>query len=622
MANASSLPHQFVLTARHMKTGDQVDFVLEKSTYTLGRTVRGDANNKLSIDFDPTLSRDHATLLVGPTKVTVKSAQNKHPLVLNGNPASEFSLVVGESFSSGQTLFQLGLDVPVSQTQDLFVTQERMEQLQASNPREILLAILQIHPLLAEHHQPESLFEALIPLLKQVVPSASAVLAIRVGADGQYQVLHSEGTRGRVLQPSETLMRRCLNENQSVYHIWQDVPSAAEPTAMMGASWALAAPVPSTPESYVLYALGMESFSPGATHGPGELDRSVLALIASLISKHLEGQRVHQLALQVEAERHQRLLSENLRNLSRSASSTLDARVVLEQLLAYLEPVVLYHQAFGFLKVNGEFRPYARRGQDSINVAVLDSRSPVHLLLKMHGTEVVCLDGDSPEAEAFGLNGNWQLLFLPLVSQQELQGLAVLCREGSFSQSQIEVAGSFASQVGLSIHNARLFARVRNQAIYDELTGLANRRHFFSTAGHVWQSTPKLCLIMFDIDRFKSINDTYGHDVGDMALRHVASVCRRCLRECENLARMGGEEFALVLPVELSVALQMAERLRQALESAPCQASPEVMLVITISLGVAERNPATPSLEALLKQADECLYAAKTAGRNRVHHRT
>ncbi|MFN8608958.1 MAG: sensor domain-containing diguanylate cyclase [Vulcanimicrobiota bacterium] len=620
MANLPCLQHQFVLTARHAKTGEHVDFVLDKSSYSLGRSTRGDASGKLSINFDPTLSRDHASLVVGATKVVIKAVQNKHPLVFNGSPQTEFSMVVGESFSSGQTIFELGLDTGLEQTVDLFVTPERMEQLQASNPRETLMAILKIQPLLAQFHQPEPLFAALLPLLKAVVPSASALLAIRMGADGRQQVIFSEGTRGRVLHASETLVRRCLNENQSVYHIWQDVSSALEPTAVMGASWALAAPVPSTPESYVIYALGMESFSPGATHGPAELDRSVLALIADLVSKHLEGRRAHQLALQVQAERDQRLLSENLRNLSRSASSTLDARVVLEQLLAYLEPVVHYHRAFGYLKLNGEFRPFARRGQDVVNPPVLDARSPVHLLLKMHGAEPICLDGDSPETEVMGLDANWQVLLLPLTSQQEVQGLAVLCRYGCFTDNQVELAGSFAAQVGLSIHNARLFARVRNQAIYDELTGLANRRQFFNTGGHLWQSAPRLCLILFDIDRFKSINDTHGHDVGDIALKHVAAVCRRSLRECENLARLGGEEFALVLPVELSVALQMAERLRRGLETSPCQVSAELMLVITVSLGVAERQPNTTSLETLLKQADECLYRAKSGGRNRVEH--
>lgn len=385
----------------------------------------------------------------------------------------------------------------------------------------------------------------------------------------------------------------------------------------MGASWALAAPVVCTPDSYVLYALGMEKMGRSSALGPSELDRSVLAMIAGLLGKHLQGQRASVLARQVEAERSQRLLSENLRNLTRSVASSLDAKVVLEQLLAYLGPVVNYDQGYGFLKINGEFHPYAVRGNQTLVLDRLPSNSPVHFLLKQHQHESFVLSAHSPEAEALGLQLPGELLLLPLMSQKEVQGLTLLCKEGGFSDSQVEVASSFAAQVGMAIHNARLFSRVRNQAIYDELTGLANRRQFFNLAQQLWKS-PEFSIILFDIDRFKSINDTHGHDLGDLALKHVAAVCRRALRECEQLARLGGEEFALAVPVPLQVAESLAERLRQSLEAAPCQASPTVSLTITVSLGVACKTEDVAHLEQLLKRADQALYAAKAGGRNRV----
>ena len=165
--------------------------------------------------------------------------------------------------------------------------------------------------------------------------------------------------------------------------------------------------------------------------------------------------------------------------------------------------------------------------------------------------------------------------------------------------------------------------RLRDLALTDSLTQLANRRHFnmrleeeFARARRYQQP---LSIVMLDIDHFKQINDQYGHSAGDQALRILADSCRVTLRETDFLARTGGEEFIILMPnTMLEEAATSAERLRQhiATKSVPADTG---IFQITVSLGITSLNPEDSSPEKLLKRVDEALYHAKGAGRNRVH---
>ncbi|TBW35953.1 diguanylate cyclase [Siculibacillus lacustris] len=154
-------------------------------------------------------------------------------------------------------------------------------------------------------------------------------------------------------------------------------------------------------------------------------------------------------------------------------------------------------------------------------------------------------------------------------------------------------------------------------ATIDPLTDLPNRREFFERAGaacHRADGSEPLSMVMFDIDHFKAVNDTWGHDSGDVVLRVVAAALRRCPG---HPARIGGEEFALLLEGwDLLDAYHEAERLRLALQERPIRL-PMGAVAITVSLGVAEHVPGQ-SVDLLLKNADVALYAAKTSGRNRA----
>lgn len=181
---------------------------------------------------------------------------------------------------------------------------------------------------------------------------------------------------------------------------------------------------------------------------------------------------------------------------------------------------------------------------------------------------------------------------------------------------------SAASELGrlLTLEQKRL--ELLRLATEDALTGLHNRRHVLAlldrhaTRSRRYQQPLSVC--MLDIDHFKSFNDRFGHQTGDAVLRCVAQQLLRAVRDVDEVGRIGGEEFLLVLPdTPLAGAITAAERIRRAVEAAREEALPEGE-VITISVGVAQWSGAGDDLDALVARADAALYRAKAAGRNRV----
>ncbi len=157
-------------------------------------------------------------------------------------------------------------------------------------------------------------------------------------------------------------------------------------------------------------------------------------------------------------------------------------------------------------------------------------------------------------------------------------------------------------------------------ANHDPLTGCKNRRSFFDNFHTLWLAAKRyempISAIMVDIDHFKSINDTYGHSVGDDVLRVVSSTLQSPLREADILCRYGGEEFAVVLPnTDIEQAVAVAERLRSAISQAQM---PVAKLRVTASLGVSVISEATLDPQEMLDQADKGLYVAKRQGRDQV----
>ena len=166
------------------------------------------------------------------------------------------------------------------------------------------------------------------------------------------------------------------------------------------------------------------------------------------------------------------------------------------------------------------------------------------------------------------------------------------------------------------------YQTLKNLAHTDDLTQLYNRRHFVDMAErsiHQWPRHASSCLLMFDVDHFKNINDSYGHDVGDRVLQLIAEVTRKEMRHSDVLARFGGEEFiALLEDTQLQDSLVIAERIRCAIQKQYIYVKPNHAIRFTISIGIAELESHTQTLEDLIKQADIALYQAKKTGRNRI----
>jgi diguanylate cyclase (GGDEF)-like protein len=295
-------------------------------------------------------------------------------------------------------------------------------------------------------------------------------------------------------------------------------------------------------------------------------------------------------------------------------SSTLELKEVLQRLLDGLSRLVPYQRAAVLMKRGDRYRVAAQRGYpEAEHAGVLEQvlpGGPVERALKA-------------EQPALGWGGS--ALVIPLTSRGEVVGLVALesNKTGAYDDEKAHLAMRFTQPAVIAVENARLFDEVQRLATLDGLTGTHNRRHFMELAQLQYESARRfaqpLTAIMIDVDRFKEVNDTFGHAVGDQVLRTVADRVRRTLRAVDILGRTGGEEFAVLLPgtVRDSASTVLAERIRRAVGDEPIltDAGP---VRVTISLGVASAGPECPDLAALLRAADDALYEAKESGRNRV----
>lgn len=166
-------------------------------------------------------------------------------------------------------------------------------------------------------------------------------------------------------------------------------------------------------------------------------------------------------------------------------------------------------------------------------------------------------------------------------------------------------------------------AKLRQLAQRDELTQLYNRREFQRMLAEEWNRSVRFqrpfSLVMADIDHFKRINDTHGHQTGDEVLRHVASLLAGQVRTVDRVARYGGEEFALIMvETDRKHAIDGIKRLGVLLAETPCIVSRELTIDVTLSAGVACSDGDATNAEGLIAAADKALYAAKNAGRNRI----
>lgn len=239
--------------------------------------------------------------------------------------------------------------------------------------------------------------------------------------------------------------------------------------------------------------------------------------------------------------------------------------------------------------------------------------------LKVDVVDAAFLERIQPEHFG-GAETAQSLLAVPMQSGDNVIGMLSVqsYQPNVYTDDDLALLELLGAHAAAALENARLFEMTQQLAHQDGLTQLLNRRRFMELARKEFERTRRhhhpLSVVMFDVDHFKAVNDTYGHGVGDDVLRGVAQACAAQLRQTDLLARYGGEEFVALLPdTDLHAAREVARRLREHVEK--LQPHPQVR--VTISLGVASYQ-AQASLEALLENADQALYHAKNGGRNRV----
>lgn len=229
------------------------------------------------------------------------------------------------------------------------------------------------------------------------------------------------------------------------------------------------------------------------------------------------------------------------------------------------------------------------------------------------------------------------ILAAPMTLHGEMYGMisAQAYKENAYSRDDLYLLELLASHAAIAIENARLFDSVQQAAYTDALTSTLSRRRFYELAevefDRANESKRPLALIMTDVDDFKKFNDQYGHKVGDFVLTQVAQICRLSLRENDILGRLGGEEFALVLPnTTRKNALEIARRLRknvnqfdfnqalQHFDKTKTLFQADYALNVSISIGVAMYDKTCKNLDILIDHADQAMYNAKHSGGNRA----
>lgn len=255
---------------------------------------------------------------------------------------------------------------------------------------------------------------------------------------------------------------------------------------------------------------------------------------------------------------------------------------------------------------------------------------PTYTMRAVHeGTPILIDDMQMAETSRFSVNipeakTIQSAVVAPLLLGDDVLGVISLesSQKRAFTNNDLRLLVSFAATVTVAIRNAQLHGEVQKLAITDSITGLLNRRGFIDLGRREVERARRfmrpLSAILFDIDKFKTVNDTFGHSSGDALLRTVAERVKTNIREVDIMGRYGGDEFAILLPeTDLFVATNVAERLRLCVSDTGMSLDNQV-LKVTISLGVARLTPDITGLPALMDRADTAMYAAKNAGRNRV----
>lgn len=335
-----------------------------------------------------------------------------------------------------------------------------------------------------------------------------------------------------------------------------------------------------------------------------------------------------------ETEREQRKLAEALRDTSMALNSTLNLDEVLDRVLENVEKVTTFDAAM-ILLVEGhtvrKIRHYNKL-QKTLDRAIGGNTQAnlinVPILQEMRESRQPCLIPDTQEDSRWraipGMGWIRSFISVPIIIRGQVAGILNILSGTPvfFTQAHAERVAAFASQVAVAMENAQLFEQAYYLSVTDPLTELMNRRQFFEVSKIELERTRRyhrtLSVMMIDIDHFKHINDAHGHEAGDFALQEVARRIKHSVRAVDIVARYGGEEFIVLMPeTTLQEARQVAERARKSVSEDPIE-NHSIEVRVTLSIGIAEMAEQISDIDTIIRYADQALYAAKAAGRNRV----
>jgi two-component system cell cycle response regulator len=332
-----------------------------------------------------------------------------------------------------------------------------------------------------------------------------------------------------------------------------------------------------------------------------------------------------------------RLLAENER--LRDALETVESCTTLMRCLdpgeVYAVALDLLLHGLGHSRGLVVFRRTAVPMNDGLAFRGFDEDESLSLRALLQGDkpfDIEALEGidravSGPLVDAFaeaGVSSDGGALVVPVRGREAEAGVIWLFADGRpFEDADLERAAQIADHASLALFNAERYSRAKERAFIDDVTEVYNARYLLQATEHEIRRADRyekpLCVLFLDLDRFKRVNDQFGHLVGSQALRQLSAVLLQCIRQVDTLARYGGDEFTILLTdTDLETGRSVAERIRRTVGETLFEGGRDAPIRLSISIGVACFPDHGYDRDSLLDVADKAMYRAKSLGRNRV----